>query len=261
MGHSSELDQVAAFGAVELLSFLSSADPRATVRRVGPVTSVLTGAPGYGVNVIVVLGPPADAEAMLERELSRIGPTDGPVQVAFRCSGRSGRRLRAITRRHHLRPLTEHRAMIHTRPQDVSPAASRLALELVDTPDALSRHVAAMADSFGMDRAGAIRLFPECLLDEERVQFFNGSIAGRTVATSAALRAENLASINNIGVVDSVRNQGLGTAMTVAAMSWAAEVGADTLVLDATASGARLYRRLGFREVDLVRFYQRRLPR
>ncbi len=262
VGHSSGLDHVAAFGAVELLSFLSSADPRATVRQVGPVTSVLTGAPGYGVNVIVVLGPPAAAESILEGELSLIGPDDGPVQVAFRCSERTGRRLRAMTRRLHLRPLTEHRAMVHSDPLSLqAPPSNGLAVSLVQDPDALSRHVAVMAESFGMDRPGAARLFPESLLSEDRVQFFNGAVAGRTVATAAALRADRLASINNIGVVSHQRNRGLGTAMTVAAMSWATSVGAEKLVLDATASGARLYRRLGFEEVDLVRFFQRKIPR
>lgn len=253
------LDRLAATGAVELLTFLSSALPGSTVRRVGEVVSVATGSPFVGVNVIVVQGAPAESEATLLDELNRLGDHSGPVQVAFRCSDRLGRRFRSMARRLGLRPLTEHRAMVYQPVGSIAEAPmSSLSVTPVQGPDDLRSHVQAMADAFGMERNSAARLFASELINEPRVRFFNGSIDGQVMATAAALRADGLASINNIGVAAAYRGRGLGTEMTLAAMRWAHRVESPSLVLDATASGLSIYKNLGFVEVDTVRFYQRK---
>lgn len=70
--------------------------------------------------------------------------------------------------------------------------------------------------------------------------------AGTIHATSAASATGAAGMVFGIGTMTDWRGQGVGTAMTAAAVHGSAELGATTLLLDATDMGASIYRRLGF---------------
>jgi len=79
------------------------------------------------------------------------------------------------------------------------------------------------------------------------VQLFAAVDADGTIqATSAATASGTGGMVFGVGTMHAWRGQGVGTAMTAIAIRGAAELGATTLLLDATEMGARIYRRLGF---------------
>jgi len=85
------------------------------------------------------------------------------------------------------------------------------------------------------------------MADRAPVQLFAAvDGAGTIQATSAATASGTAGMVFGVGTMHEWRGRGLGTAMTAAAVHGAAELGATTLLLDATEMGASIYRRLGF---------------
>ncbi len=70
---------------------------------------------------------------------------------------------------------------------------------------------------------------------------------GSIQATSAAAASGTTGMLWGIGTMHDWRGQGVGTAMTAVAVHGAADLGATTLLLDATGKGESIYRRLGFK--------------
>jgi predicted GNAT family acetyltransferase len=69
---------------------------------------------------------------------------------------------------------------------------------------------------------------------------------GSIQATSAAAASGTTGMLWGIGTMHDWRGQGVGAAMTAVAVHGAADLGATTLLLDATDQGESIYRRLGF---------------
>jgi ribosomal-protein-alanine N-acetyltransferase len=83
-----------------------------------------------------------------------------------------------------------------------------------------------------------------------------GSVVGFVVVSCAA----GVAEVESVAVMGSVRRQGVGRALCVAAMEWARGRGAERMELEVRASGEAalgLYRALGFVEVGRRRGYYR----
>lgn len=79
------------------------------------------------------------------------------------------------------------------------------------------------------------------------VQLFAAVDRGGSIqATSAAAASGTTGMLWGIGTMHDWRGQGVGTAMTAVAVHGAADLGATTLLLDATEQGESIYRRLGF---------------
>lgn len=70
--------------------------------------------------------------------------------------------------------------------------------------------------------------------------------AGALQATSAASATGEAGMLFGIGTMAAWRGRGVGTAITAVAVHACRELGATTLLLDATHAGASIYRRLGF---------------
>jgi predicted GNAT family acetyltransferase len=69
---------------------------------------------------------------------------------------------------------------------------------------------------------------------------------GSIQATSGATATGEAGMVFGIGTMAAWRGRGAATAMTAVAVHGAAQLGATTLLLDATDAGASIYRRLGF---------------
>ena len=75
----------------------------------------------------------------------------------------------------------------------------------------------------------------------------------RTVAAAMVVMAGDAASIELVGTVPGARGRGLGEACTAWAVNTAFASGARVVVLEASAAGEPLYRRMGFEEVGRSR--------
>ncbi len=77
-----------------------------------------------------------------------------------------------------------------------------------------------------------------------------GRLDGRPVASTILFRAgDGVATVLGVGTVENARRQGIGAAITLAALADARHAGDRAAVLFATDLGAPVYRRLGFRDV------------
>ncbi len=80
---------------------------------------------------------------------------------------------------------------------------------------------------------------------------------GQPIGTSVLYMLGEIAVINEVGVLLSARQQGIGAALTLAALQVARARGAKVAVLGASPAGAPVYRRLGFQAYSNLHCYLR----
>jgi predicted acetyltransferase len=96
--------------------------------------------------------------------------------------------------------------------------------------------------------------FVSCL-DRDAMPLFLGWMDGQPVATSQLLPATGVAGIFSVGTVPGARRQGIGTAMTLAPLLQAREMGYEIAILHASEMGAGIYRSLGFKSYCQINHY------
>jgi ribosomal protein S18 acetylase RimI-like enzyme len=87
----------------------------------------------------------------------------------------------------------------------------------------------------------------------DRFEHLLGVVDGRMVATAAVFHGTRAAEIQHIATEPSHRRRGIGTAMTIAALELLRARAGSYAVLTASPDGARIYERLGFETVAIVR--------
>ena len=92
-------------------------------------------------------------------------------------------------------------------------------------------------------------LFPPSFASDPDVQLFVARLDGRPVGTAIAMCSPAAAGVYNVVTLRDARRRGVGTALTWAAVAAGLGWERDTIVLQSTAMGLRLYADLGFRTV------------
>jgi GNAT superfamily N-acetyltransferase len=87
------------------------------------------------------------------------------------------------------------------------------------------------------------------------VRYYLGLLDGKPVATSLLFLGGGVAGIYNVATLPEARKRGFGTALTVVPLLEARSLGYRFGILQSTAMGLNIYRRIGFQEYCTFRFY------
>ncbi len=101
----------------------------------------------------------------------------------------------------------------------------------------------------------AAGLFEVLELAPGRSHYALGLLDGRPVACAAVFTAGGVSAVEHVVTDSGQRGRGFGTLMTEHCLAMARQHGASHALLTASAQGAGIYRRLGFRTVGMVRRY------
>ena len=90
---------------------------------------------------------------------------------------------------------------------------------------------------------------------EERFHTYLALLDGKPVGTSQLFISEGVAGIYNVTCLPKARGQGIGSAVTLAPLLQARELGYQIGVLQASSKGYNVYRRLGFQDFGKLSLY------
>jgi ribosomal protein S18 acetylase RimI-like enzyme len=241
-----EADLVEAANRSFVDSFAKLAAHGATgeVREKGGVFAFVTGHPVSLFNGCVVTEP-ATAER-LEAELDWVRGHELPYR-AWIAAG-----LDAELGRVPLSAGLERDALLYPgmvlhpvpEPPEPPPGVQVLGIEL----PALDEFRAVAVD-LGSPPPLAGRIFTCSFAADADVRLFVGSLDGRPVGTSIAIRTGDVCGVYNVATVSEARRRGVGGALTWAAVAASSEWGCDTVVLQSTEMARSLYGAMGFRTV------------
>ncbi len=128
-----------------------------------------------------------------------------------------------------------------------------LSIERVSDEDRIGPWADAVASVFGIPdfaRQAMLEAILHLGFDQDVPMFYYlGRWHGRPVAASSVLLAAGVAGLYNVGTAPEARGQGIGAAMTLAALVDARTKGYHVAVLQSSPMGYELYRALGFQQL------------
>jgi GNAT superfamily N-acetyltransferase len=96
---------------------------------------------------------------------------------------------------------------------------------------------------------GLATYLPESFTDDPEVRVFSARVDNQPAGVSIAIRTGDVSGVYGVETRPEFRRRGVGTALSWAAVTAGREWGCDTVVLQATAAGLPVYKRMGFRTV------------
>ena len=116
-------------------------------------------------------------------------------------------------------------------------------------------HIGAAAAVAGVDAERCRTWLGAGIVDDPAVTLFIGYTNGTPVATSMSVRTGDVVGVYNVGTVPSDRRRGIGWAMTAAAVTAGAEMGATVAILQSSPMAASIYEAHGFRRLFQYRLF------
>jgi GNAT superfamily N-acetyltransferase len=127
-----------------------------------------------------------------------------------------------------------------------------LTIKQVENEEAFKHHMDAMIAGFEFPEPMARYLsdldYGDKFLRDPATYYYVGYVQGKPVAISVLLLDAGIAGLYNIATIPQMRRQGLATAITLAALRQARDLGYHIAVLQASEMGVPVYRRLGFQD-------------
>ncbi len=148
---------------------------------------------------------------------------------------------------------------LSTLPEEV-PAPADFVVERVSDEAGLAEWATTFGSGFGISPA-EVAWLGEMLRrlgfgDEGAWRHYLGRLAGEPVATSSLFFAAGVAGVYCVSTVESARRQGIGAAVTFAALHEAKNLGHSIGVLGSSEMGYGVYRGLGFIEYCRIGLYE-----
>jgi GNAT superfamily N-acetyltransferase len=144
-------------------------------------------------------------------------------------------------------------------PVTAPPVPEELVVEEVSDTSAMATWLQVLCDGFGFPepiRAVFFDLYHRYgFVQGQPVHYLLGFWRGEPVATALLTVGGEMAGLYGVATLPQVRRQGIGTAMTLAAMRQAERLGYRHATLQATPMGLNVYRRLGWQEYCLFKTY------
>jgi ribosomal protein S18 acetylase RimI-like enzyme len=145
--------------------------------------------------------------------------------------------------------------MAVTRDELREPAASEVQVLRVETADGLAQALAVGASGFGIAPELAASIYSLEVAALDGLRYYLARVDGRDVATAAGFTIGDATTIFSVATSPEHRGKGYGSAVTAHAVRDGFAAGAEVAVLQSSAMGESVYRRLGFRELELYVLY------
>ena len=141
---------------------------------------------------------------------------------------------------------------------DNLPSPAGLTIMPVEDPTALQQWVHIARICFGIPEGAEMRLFDlfADVVFQRPMQCFLALLNGQPVGTSQLFLSAGVAGIYHVACLPEARRQGIGAAITIAALRAAHRKGYRIAILQASHLGVPMYRRLGFLDYGKLNIYQ-----
>lgn len=140
---------------------------------------------------------------------------------------------------------------------DGLPTHAALRIVAVDGEHVLKQWIHVASIGFGVEERFEkvwLDFFADAIFDR-RFQTYLALLDGKPVATSQLFLSEGVAGIYNVSCIPDARGQGIGSAITLAPLLKARQLGYRIGILQASKAGYNAYRRLGFQEYGKLSVY------
>lgn len=147
---------------------------------------------------------------------------------------------------------------------DAQPAPETLVIERVMDEPGLAGWMSVLAQGFGagdVEAAWVGDVYRRIgFSDDVPWRHFLGRLSGQPVATASLFVGAGAAGVYFVSTLPSARRQGIGAAMTLAALRAGRDLGQRVGVLGASGAGVSVYRRMGFEELCRIEIHEWRNP-
>lgn len=240
---------------VEMMATVVANVDNTLMRRAGGVVLLATGLPARLFNQVLVEGDDASEDA-LARAVETIRENGDPFLVNLRV----GPDDRFISLMDSLGlvsgdQLTMPGMALYPIPSGEGPALAGYEIVRLVHRSQLEDHVRTAARALGMPQEWARAVVGSDILDSPAFSLYTGYADGEPVTTGLGFHNGRTIGVYNIGTVPAARRHGYAEAMTRQIADDAVEDGCDVAILQASAMGLSIYRRMGYRAVLQYRGY------
>jgi GNAT superfamily N-acetyltransferase len=225
------------------------------------LTWLITDLPDHFMNLVVCNQLPSEGiDDLIENTLVHFRSLNIRKLSWLTRAGMSSAKINRILLAHGLKFrgsfATEMAVNLSLVPDDL-PTHPNLRIVPVDDERTLKEwiHVASMGFGIGEKFEPVWYDFFVDAIFDARFQTYLALLDGKPVATAQLFLSEGVAGIYNVVCIPEARGQGIGSAVTLAPLLKARELGYQIGILQASQTGYNVYRRLGFQDFGKLSLY------